>query len=274
VNIALRTLLKAAHCKQLRGDGTLICSATAGEVTADQRRAADEYLQKFLYSKDCWQVSLALLRAEEATPAEQHFCARALHVRLRCSVSKAEVRQASHESMSHEEWVETRNVLVALAQHWSRVPHGQAVLVQLCGAIAALACKMDSWDTREVVPFLHGAICGPESGLESVLATAMLLRALAEEVVTKALSIRPDRRAHVRSVLQGATLDVLRLLDQFWGAAVAQEHLNGAPAAAAAVLDAAAAWLDLWGGASLHAPPQVPLCPAPRVLVRLGGGHR
>ena len=76
-------------------EGTLISGkSSAGEVVAGEHRAADEFLQKFLYSPSCWVLSLALLRAGDATPAEHLFCARALHVRLRCSVAKAEKRQA------------------------------------------------------------------------------------------------------------------------------------------------------------------------------------
>lgn len=71
---------------------------TSGD--ADLRRAADEYLQKYLYSTECWQLSLELIQLPGASAYEQLFCARALHVRLRCSVSKPEKKQASHEVMS------------------------------------------------------------------------------------------------------------------------------------------------------------------------------
>lgn len=70
---------------------------------AGEHRAADLFLQKFLFSTECWVLSLALLRAGDATPAEHLFCARALHVRLRCSVAKAEKRQAPSRTLMRSE---------------------------------------------------------------------------------------------------------------------------------------------------------------------------
>jgi hypothetical protein len=66
-------------------------------VSISDRSGADAFLQAFLFSPDCWQLSLNLIRSPDAAFFEQLFCARALHQRLRCSVIKSVQTQASHQ---------------------------------------------------------------------------------------------------------------------------------------------------------------------------------
>lgn len=81
-------------------------------VSAADRSAADSFLQAFLFSPDCWQLSLSLIRSPDAEFFEQLFCARALHQRLRCSVIKSVQTQASHQVITAEEWDKCREALV------------------------------------------------------------------------------------------------------------------------------------------------------------------
>lgn len=66
-------------------------------VSVSVRNEADAFLQAFLFSPDCWHLSLRLIRSTDAVFFEQLFCARALHQRLRCSVMKSVQTQASHQ---------------------------------------------------------------------------------------------------------------------------------------------------------------------------------
>lgn len=97
--VGLRTALRALYTP---GDS----------VSAADRSAADSFLQAFLFSPDCWQLSLSLIRSPDAEFFEQLFCARALHQRLRCSVIKSVQTQASHQVITAEEWDKCREALV------------------------------------------------------------------------------------------------------------------------------------------------------------------
>ena len=108
-----------------------------------------------------WPLSLALLRdAVDLTPLEALFCARALHVLLRKSVSKTERTQKSHAVLAESDWIGMRDALLALAWTFSaRVAMGatgaddappRAVLTQVALAVSVLACKMESWDAPGV----------------------------------------------------------------------------------------------------------------------------
>lgn len=128
---------------------------------AAERAAADAWLQAFMKSDVAWPLSLALLRdAVDLTPLEALFCARALHVLLRKSVSKTERTQKSHAVLAESDWIGMRDALLALAWTFSaRVAMGatgaddappRAVLTQVALAVSVLACKMESWDAPGV----------------------------------------------------------------------------------------------------------------------------
>ena len=128
---------------------------------AAERAAADAWLQAFMKSDMAWPLSLALLRdAVDLTPLEALFCARALHVLLRKSVSKTERTQKSHAVLAESDWIGMRDALLALAWTFSaRVAMGatgaddappRAVLTQVALAVSVLACKMESWDAPGV----------------------------------------------------------------------------------------------------------------------------
>ncbi|EKX47359.1 hypothetical protein GUITHDRAFT_106806 [Guillardia theta CCMP2712] len=115
---------------------------------AAERNSADKFLQvEFLYSQECWDLSIALLKLPTATSYEHLFCARALHVRLRCSVSKAERKQVQFLSIL---FVLTSSLPYTTAR-WSHEPSGRTILTQICSAVAVLVCKMESWETKMVV---------------------------------------------------------------------------------------------------------------------------
>mmetsp|Transcript_3340 Transcript_3340/g.11532 ORF Transcript_3340/g.11532 Transcript_3340/m.11532 type:complete len:170 (-) Transcript_3340:22-531(-) len=148
---------------------------------AAERNSADKFLQEFLYSQECWDLSIALLKLPTATSYEHLFCARALHVRLRCSVSKAERKQKSHEVMTADRWEEARNVLIALAARWSHEPSGRTILTQICSAVAVLVCKMESWETKMVVKDLALSFAAAN------MAMLETIRVLPEEVSSRHL---------------------------------------------------------------------------------------
>ena len=74
-----------ATLQMLRG---ALLALYSPDVPVSVRNEADAFLQAFLFSRDCWSISLTLIRSSDAAFFEQLFAARALHQRLRCSVMR------------------------------------------------------------------------------------------------------------------------------------------------------------------------------------------
>jgi len=206
-------------------------------VPVSVRNEADAFLQNFLFSRECFDLSLLLIRSQDAAFFEQLFCARALHQRLRCSVMKTpglQPQQASHQIITAEEWQKCREALIVLATRYSPEPEGRPIVTQLCMALAALAAKMEGWGCDMLVQDIGQAL------RSSPLALAETLRVLPEEVESKALSIHPDRRTQVRLALQASTHRTLDMLDELWNVCI----LAGDARLAVSVLQAITAWID------------------------------
>ena len=77
--------------QQLRG---ALLALYSPDVPVSVRNEADAFLQAFLFSRDCWSISLTLIRSSDAAFFEQLFAARALHQRLRCLLQTAQTALA------------------------------------------------------------------------------------------------------------------------------------------------------------------------------------
>jgi hypothetical protein len=217
--------------KQLR---CALLALYSPEVPVCVRSEADAFLQSFLFSKDCWTLSLSLIRSPDAAFFEQLFCARALHQRLRCSVMKTVQTQASHQIITPEEWDKCREALIVLATRYSPEPQCRPIVTQLCMALAALAAKMEAWSCESLVHDIGQAL------VSAPLALAETLRVLPEEIESRALSIHPDRRMTVRLSLQMSSRRALDILDELWRLSC----MNADGRLSVVVLQAVAAWID------------------------------
>ena len=221
--------------QQLRG---ALLALYSPDVPVSVRNEADAFLQAFLFSRDCWSISLTLIRSSDAAFFEQLFAARALHQRLRCSVIKspgAQPAQASHQVIAAEEWSACREALIVLAMRYSNQPECRPIVTQLCMALAALAAKMETWNCDTLVKDVGQALGG-----SAQLALVEVLRMFPEEIESSKLSVHPDRRVLVRVALQASTRRALDMLDEVWRQAQAQNDSR----LAIAVLQATTAWLD------------------------------
>eukprot|EP00240_Pyramimonas_obovata_P014462 CAMPEP_0118954578 /NCGR_PEP_ID=MMETSP1169-20130426/58483_1 /TAXON_ID=36882 /ORGANISM="Pyramimonas obovata, Strain CCMP722" /LENGTH=217 /DNA_ID=CAMNT_0006902235 /DNA_START=277 /DNA_END=927 /DNA_ORIENTATION=+ len=190
-----------------------------------ERRTADVWLQDFLHSDQAWPLSLQLLRqsavaGNSASRTEALFCARALHVLLRCSVNKAQKRQKSHVVLAEEDWVTMRMALVVLAGTFAADLHcSRPVLTQIALALSTLALKMSQWAAHSIVPDLiamlatsGGEVVSSSASMAGLVAATEVLRVLPEEAGRREVSMHPARRADVVEGLRVAAPTAFALL--------------------------------------------------------------
>lgn len=179
-------------------------------------------------------LRLGALTARRRMP--QVFAARALHQLLRCSVSKAAKKQASHLVLTDAEWAAARDALAGVARRWAThasAPGAASVLTQLALALSALLIKWPALPASELLPHALACLSG------DVVCSLHLLRLLPEEARHQALSVHPDRRSDVLAALRAGAGRVLDSLAVAAAAAAANETHTQALA-----LDAFAAWCD------------------------------
>lgn len=214
---------------------------------AAERRASEEWLGAFVKTDGAWQACFLILESGGggASDVESLFSARTLHDLLRRCVAKDEKKQASHAII---DWEALRFRLVRLNKLFAeRCANGggnvdlRATLTQLSLALAALACKMPSWDPNGVVDQTLAAFNEDETTSQAakVMCLTTFLAIVAEQAASRDLSIHPMRREAVLTGLKNSVstvMDVLgRLADAAGGDAALHTH----------ILDALGSWAEI-----------------------------
>ena len=212
---------------------------------AAERRASEEWLGAFVKTDGAWQACFTILDGGGASDVESLFSARTLHDLLRRCVAKDEKKQASHAII---DWDALRFRLVRLNKLFAeRCANGggnvdlRATLTQLSLALAALACKMPSWDPNGVVDQTLAAFNEDETTSQAakVMCLTTFLAIVAEQAASRDLSIHPMRREAVLMGLKNSAstvMDVLgRLADAAGGDAALHTH----------ILDALGSWAEI-----------------------------
>ena len=211
---------------------------------AAERRASEEWIGAFVKTDGAWQACFTILDGG-ASDVESLFSARTLHDLLRRCVAKDEKKQASHAII---DWDSLRFRLLRLCKLFAeRCANGggnvdlRATLTQLSLALAALACKMPSWDPNSVVDQTLAAFNEDETTSQTakVMCLTTFLAIVAEQATSRDLSIHPMRREAVLMGLKNSVttvMDVLgRLADAAGGDAALHTH----------ILDALGSWAEI-----------------------------
>lgn len=206
---------------------------------------AEVWLREFSKSEDAWIVVLRILERPDASAIEALFCARLLHDLLRRCVSKTEKTQASHAAFTEHEWSKLRERLFALTKRYAAASgdslDARGTVTQLVLCVAALSCKMPSWNAESVVQDVIEAFASDASvsNEAKVLCLCSFLAVIPQEAQSRELSIHPMRREQVIDGMKNTASAVMDLLQQLVTAAgsdsMIQKH----------VLDALEAWADL-----------------------------
>jgi len=192
-----------------------------GASNASERDDAETWLLEFSKASDSWNAALNVLEGDDASEAESVFCARTLHVLLRRCVAKEERKQPSHVTLSSDEWWTLRERLFELMRTYSiratsKMQNARTTLTQLALATSALACKMPTWEPKDVVRDSISKISGDDASASAeskVLCLCAFLAFLAQEANSRELSIHPARREHVLAGLKGASKEVMGVLE-------------------------------------------------------------